>query len=359
MLMNSFWSLLDWLLPTIRLPPDDLFHDDPEALSSSSHHHHSPSYLYPANTIHSYALPSTHLRIRDSTPSITPSYPPPVAPNASSTQHQILASNRGGGQQEGPKGRDKDRSGKPRDKERVREVQESEQRLERERQLKEENEALRRTVDKLTRDLNVSRENERALKQKWSLEYTSSPSHYPDPSSDTTKLRNAYHDLFSSQRRAQDLLSQRTKEVAALEKFLSKNDDRSGSQVINAVNVLNYEISSLAASLADEFMSPSTTFAQYRAEPSPPGAAQQFVSSIIGVKTTEMLLARDYTGDPTTVLQHVIQAWEVICIGEAMSSFCYGLSDEVDQFLARVFRHMHETGEPYRSFFSVPRLNTG
>ncbi|THH27605.1 hypothetical protein EUX98_g6569 [Antrodiella citrinella] len=344
--MNSLWNLIDWLLPSIRLT-DDLTPNhaqfDPEALSATSHHNRYSL----ASNYSSYNSSLSHLHNDGN--AVVSSYPPrraAVAPQPSTQQQEVVASNRGGAPEWQ---RERDR------KEREREHREREKdRIERERMvLKQQGEAdgLRNTVkalqaevDRLNRDLRISKEDSQAIQKISSQDYVPSPNAFPAvPPSDPLALRSAYDSLYSMHTFTHDALMERTEELASLKSFLSQTDDWSGAQLIQALRDLNTEIVHLAASLADELTSPSSSFASYCVKASASPKTRELVGGMVGPGMTNWLLGRDYTEDAATVLQFAIQAWEVSCIGRAMDSFSYGLPREVDQFLTRMFEHMHRT----------------
>ncbi|TCD67146.1 hypothetical protein EIP91_000430 [Steccherinum ochraceum] len=351
MLMNSLWNLIDWLLPSIRLP-DDLAHvyRDPEALSSVSHHHHRASI----HSTHSSCNSTPSQQTRDGNP-FSQAYQlasrPAIAP-PSSASHEAGAGSRGGAASEWHRERDT-RSGereyreREREKERVeRERQAAQQQAEKEGMLKKIR-ALEGQVDKLTRELRASREDNMAIQKISSKDYIPPPLSVPAvPPSDPNALRAAYDSLLSMHTHTHNTLAERTEELASLNSFLSKTDDFSGAQLIQALRDLNAEIVHLSASMADELTSPASSFAPYRFDPTTHHSSQkakELVAGMIGVGATKWLLARQQTEDLATVLQFAIQAWEVSCVGRAMDSFCYGLPREVDQFLSLLFEQMHQT----------------
>jgi len=306
--MNAFWNLIDWFLPSIRLS-DEL--DDPEALSDS---HFSSAY--------------------NGTPS---SYPPPRF--RSQQQQQLQAVDRARGV-EWQRERDKER-----DRERERE-------RERERQREEEREKERQRIQGLERDNALlsqkiaQLENElRSTTQSAALNFLDGPAMPPQaalsfpssPPSEPATLRNTYESLLTSYSVTQRALHDRTEEVTSLKSFLSKTDEWSGAQVLQALRDLNAEIVQLAASVAEEFASSLDRRMDFTRQ-----SDRELILSALGPVLTNLLATRDHTSDPTLV-QFAIQAWEVVCIGKVLDGFCFGLPSEVDQALSKIFDHMHHT----------------
>lgn len=152
--------------------------------------------------------------------------------------------------------------------------------------------------------------------------------------------------LMSSYMLAKRALHERNEEVASLKSFLSKTDEWSGAQLIQALRDLNSEIMQLAASVAEEF-SPSLD----RRVDLSRQSDRELVNSALGPIMTNLLATRDHVGDPTLV-QFAIQAWEVCCVGRVLDAFCFGLPAEIDQFLSSVFERMHRIGQ-FSSYVSV------
>ena len=152
------------------------------------------------------------------------------------------------------------------------------------------------------------------------------------------KLRTSYTELANSVR----TLESNSKELRSLESFLTKTDDYSGQQIIQAVHDLNTEILQLAAAVSDEF--PLTRRS--------PGLWKEshceFIREAIGDGMLALLRDGDHEDDPT-VVQLAVQAWEVWCCRQVLDSFCAGAPPEVDCFLNDVFREMQSSGKPFLS----------
>lgn len=155
------------------------------------------------------------------------------------------------------------------------------------------------------------------------------------------KLRTSYAELANSVRS----LESNGEELRSLKSFLTKTDEYSGQQIIQAVHDLNTEILQLAAAVSDEF--PLTRRS--------PGLWKEshceFIRAAIGDGMLALLRDGDHEDDPT-VVQLAVQAWEVWCCRQVLDSFCAGTPPEVDRFLNDVFREMQSSG---KSFLSIAR----
>ena len=154
-------------------------------------------------------------------------------------------------------------------------------------------------------------------------------------------LRTSYAELANSVR----TLESSGEELRSLKSFLTKTDDYSGQQIIQAVHDLNTEILQLAAAVSDEF--PLTRRS--------PGLWKEshceFVREAIGDGMLALLRDGDHEDDPT-IVQLAIQAWEVWCCHQVLNAFCSGAPPEIDRFLHDIFREMQSSGE--RKKISVP-----
>jgi hypothetical protein len=147
-------------------------------------------------------------------------------------------------------------------------------------------------------------------------------------------LRTSYAELANSVR----TLESSGEELRSLKSFLTKTDDYSGQQIIQAVHDLNSEILQLAATVSDEF--PLTRRS--------PGLWKEshceFVREAIGDGMLALLRDGDHEDDPT-IVQLAIQAWEVWCCHQVLDAFCAGAPPEVDRFLRDIFHEMQSSGE--------------
>jgi predicted nuclease with TOPRIM domain len=152
------------------------------------------------------------------------------------------------------------------------------------------------------------------------------------------KLRTSYAELATSVR----TLESNGEELRSLETFLTKTDEYSGQQIIQAVHDLNTEILQLAAVVSDEF--PLTRRS--------PGLWKEshceFIREAIGDGMLALLRDGDHEDDPT-IVQLAVQAWEVWYCRQVLDSFCSGAPPEVDRFLNDVFREMQSSGKPLLS----------
>ena len=296
--MNSFWSLFDWLLPAIRLT-DDLRLDDPEALAGST-----------------YALQSRTLS------------------SSNRLQHQprLQATS----DAEGYRQRERTKNGQQGklDRERESELVTS---------LRKENEGLRLHIQQLELDLELAR---RSLSYAQDISAPSLPLSVglPQPPkaplpTDIVALRTAYDALSASHTLVQQALRERNEEVTSLRTFLTKTDDMSGAQLVQAIHDLNSEILQLSASVADEFAGTFNRRGNYARQ-----SDRDKLNPAIGVRTIEILEEQDHQADPTFV-QFALQAWEVACVGEIMIPFCCGAPDQIQRVLSAVFQRIQECGE--------------
>ncbi|KAH9928255.1 uncharacterized protein B0H18DRAFT_906836 [Fomitopsis serialis] len=295
--MNSLWTLLDWILPSVRLS-DDL----------------EDRYL----TDDGYSVASTL-----TAPRIRGQY-----------SHEL--------RRDWTRERDRDRE-RELDRERARiAIEDREKERQRAQLLERENAALQQRVAALERDLQSARQSLATFSVLSSPlppanTLSATPRMYRTPSPNPVDLRTSYDSLLSSYKTAHRALQERTEEVASLKTFLSKTDEWSGAQLLQALRDLNAEIVQLAASVAEEFASALDRRVDLVRQ-----SDRELLNSAIGPAMTNLLVTRDHSGDPTLV-QFAIQAWEVFCVGRIMNAFCFGLPADVDQFLGGLFEQMNRT----------------
>jgi hypothetical protein len=148
------------------------------------------------------------------------------------------------------------------------------------------------------------------------------------------KLRTSYAELANSVR----TLESSSEELRTLKSFLTKTDDYSGQQIVQAVHDLNSEILQLAAAVSDEF--PLT-----RRSPGLWNESHcELVREAIGDGMLALLRDGDHEDDPT-VVQLALQAWEVWCCRQVLDAFCAGIQPELDRFLNDIFHEMQFSGE--------------
>ena len=333
--MNSFWDLVDWLLPPVRII-DDLA--DPIEYT----HHRS------RGASHSHSHHSPHLSRRTST-----------------------------------RDYDKERE-KERERRRNSRVADIEQEREHDRkriqELHRENDALREQLKETREELaklnNVvfpptpertvppspctpqdSLQPPPVLPQRPAPVHlqvapaTSAPSqafHSAEAAlSDPKRLRILYTALRATYNDARHTIISQAEELASLKSFLSKTDDWSGAQLLQALADLNAEIVQLAASVSEEFS------ASLRAHEDEPSLAKErdreVVEDALGPEMIRLLEDRIHAGDPTLV-QFALQAWEARCVARVLDAFCYGLPQEVDKAFMLIFEHMHREGEDERFY---------
>ena len=156
------------------------------------------------------------------------------------------------------------------------------------------------------------------------------------------KLRTSYTELASSVR----ALESNGEELRTLKSFLTKTDDFSGQQIVQAVHDLNTEILQLAAAVSDEFPLSRCSPGLWKE------SHCELVREAIGDGMLALLRDGDHENDPT-VVQLAIQAWEVRCCQQVLDAFCAGIPVEVDRFLNDIFREMQSSG---RLFVSISYL---
>lgn len=146
------------------------------------------------------------------------------------------------------------------------------------------------------------------------------------------KLRTSYAELASSVR----TLESSGEELRTLKSFLTKTDDFSGQQIIQAVHDLNTEILQLAAAVSDEFPLGRCTPGLWKE------SHCELVREAIGDGMLALLRDGDHESDPT-VVQLAIQAWQVWYCQQVLDAFCAGIPPEVDRFLNDIFREMQSS----------------
>ncbi|KAI0733487.1 hypothetical protein C8Q72DRAFT_811365 [Fomitopsis betulina] len=299
--MNSLWTLLDWILPSVRLS-DDL----------------EGRYL----TDDGYSVASTL-----------------SAPRIRGQYSQEL-------RRDWTRERERERE-RELDRERARvAIEEKEKERRRAQLLERDNAALQQRVAALERDLQAARQS---LATVTVLSSPVPPANsfnalnnriYSSPSPNPPDSRTSYDSLLSSYKVVHRALQERTEEVASLKTFLSKTDEWSGAQLLQALRDLNAEVVQLAASAAEEFASALDRRVDLVRQ-----SDRELLNGAIGPAMTNLLVSRDHSSDPTLV-QFAIQAWEVYCVGRIMNAFCFGLPPDIDQFLGSMFAQMNRAGEP-------------
>ncbi|KAI0760952.1 hypothetical protein BD413DRAFT_607303 [Trametes elegans] len=309
--MSSFWDFVDWLLPPVRIV-DDLAEPAESPPRSRNNHHHSH-------------------------------HSPQVARRASTRDLN--------------KERERRRNSRAVEQERERE-----QYRQRIHHLERENEVLREQL-KVTREelsnLTTSifpptpertMPSSPASPQDSSRPPALAPGHLEPPPnatissnsaeaalSDPKRLRVLYTSLRNTYGDARQTILSQAQELASLKSFLSKTDEWSGAQLLQAITDLNSEIIQLSASVSEEFSS------ALRAHGYAPSAAKErdreVVERALGPDMIRLLEDRIHAGDPTLV-QFALQAWQVWCVARVLDGFCFGLPMEVDEAFRLIFEHM-------------------
>jgi hypothetical protein len=179
---------------------------------------------------------------------------------------------------------------------------------------------------------------------------TSSPPMSSESSAQTSPTSSSTEsDAGSDMSRLQTLLNDRTSELTSLQTFLSKHDEWSGAQVVQAVKDLNGEISRLAAAVSELFATlvggtgvGSSSLPDKFTDNS---ELQSRLSEALGSTFHSFIIARSRSSsDPSLMVQYAIQAWEVWCCSQVLDKFCFGLPDEVENCLASVWESMKVQG---------------
>ena len=278
--MNSFWSVFDWFFPAIRLPEDHA-PDDLEALTGRP-----------------YAIQIRNLS--------TSSRSQPRRPLPSDAEWHS------GRQREQRKDVEREREGDDASR------------------LRRENEELRRRVRELEASLSSTRN---------ALSTLSEATHPPTPSPPDATLQTAYDDLRTLHASVQQTLRERNEEVSSLRTFLTKTDDLSGAQLVQATHDLNIEIIQLSASIVDRFAPSFTRKFDFVRQ-----SDRDLLHPALGVRTTQLLEDLQHSADPTFV-QYAIQAWQVAFVGKQVSAFCFGAPSEAQRILAAVFQRIQAAGK--------------
>ncbi|KAI0951259.1 hypothetical protein AcW1_008350 [Taiwanofungus camphoratus] len=132
--------------------------------------------------------------------------------------------------------------------------------------------------------------------------------------------------------------------ACSMDVWLTKTDNWSGAQVIQAVEDLNAEINQFAASATE-----SCVFAKRTRQPSPTktsdtGLQDEESAPWLGAAFVRVLAARDHTQDPILV-QLALQASITTCCARSLSLFCVGFPSKLDALLSRVLAHI-QSSEP-------------
>lgn len=152
---------------------------------------------------------------------------------------------------------------------------------------------------------------------------------------------NAGSDVY----RLKTLLNDRTSELTSLQMFLSKHDEWSGAQVVQAVRDLNGEIARLASAVSEQFVMAGT----HSASVSPKdNGLENLLVDVLGTQLYNLLISQSgSSSDPSLIIQYAIQAWQLWCCTQILDRFCFGLPDDVERWLAGVWEGMKIKGAHY------------
>ncbi|XP_006459604.1 hypothetical protein AGABI2DRAFT_191514 [Agaricus bisporus var. bisporus H97] len=117
--------------------------------------------------------------------------------------------------------------------------------------------------------------------------------------------------------------------------YLTRTDNWSGAQILQAVHDINSEILQFAAGATEAF-----TFDR-NARPSSSRAIQAMhdTSARLGSSLARILANRDHSQDPILV-QLALQGCLTICITRALSTFCVGFPSKSDSLLHQIYHRM-------------------
>ena len=179
------------------------------------------------------------------------------------------------------------------------------------------------------------------------------------PTSAGTTVSHSSDDSSASHvSRLKTLLNDRTSELNSLQAFLSKHDEWSGAQVVQAVNDLNGELARLASAISEYFVvgsdvdSDCSDSASVGTKSSPrlpiDRSAQEThdrLKEALGSTFYHLIFTcSDPLSDPSLVVQYAIQAWEVWCCSQIFDGFCFGLPSEAERLFTDVWESMKREG---------------
>ena len=190
-------------------------------------------------------------------------------------------------------------------------------------------------------------------------------------SAGTTFSRSSDDSSASHVSRLKTLLNDRTSELNTLQAFLSKHDEWSGVQVVQAVNDLNGELARLASDISEYFVvgsdidSDCSGNASVGTKSSPrlptersSQETQDRLKEALGSTLYHLIFtSSDSPSDPSLFVQYAIQAWEVWCCSQILDVFCFGLPSEVERLLADVWENMKHEGTSLFPIFVSSDLN--
>jgi hypothetical protein len=134
-------------------------------------------------------------------------------------------------------------------------------------------------------------------------------------------------------------------QLQSFDVFMTKTDNWSGAQVIQAVRDLNSEILQFAASLTE-----SCTFEQRST--SNIAQAKQNTASRLGQNLANILSTRDHAQDPILV-QLALQSALCLCIHRSLALFCVGFPSKYDALLEQLYLRMCTSGQYTNSYKQI------
>ena len=180
-------------------------------------------------------------------------------------------------------------------------------------------------------------------------------------SAGTTFSRSSDNSSASHVSRLKTLLNDRTSELNTLQTFLSKHDEWSGAQVIQAVHDLNGELARLASDISEYFVvgsdidSDCSGSANVGTKPQPRPLPDKFdqetherLKEALGSALYHLIFtSSNPPSDPLLLVPYTIQAWQVWCCSQILDGFCFGLPGEVERLLTDVWESMKREGTSF------------
>lgn len=222
-------------------------------------------------------------------------------------------------------------------------------------QLEERNKELETVLDNLRASYEQEIDNLRQQREAYMAEHpTSTPQQARQPTAHSSSSEGESNDRGRAHIDLLRQLHERNEEVHALRLYLDENDEISAAELVQMVRDLNAEVRALAAALTDAvtFATPwdieDAPFAIEAAEPVLEGCLNMLVAG-------DGRGALDHAADPTLV-QLALQAWIVHCCAMVFERFCFGLPDDLDEVLTRLYAPMQRDGRSRLSSAEVQVL---
>ncbi|OCH94419.1 hypothetical protein OBBRIDRAFT_810547 [Obba rivulosa] len=124
--------------------------------------------------------------------------------------------------------------------------------------------------------------------------------------------------------------------------FLTKTDNWSGAQIIQAVDDLNAEITQFAASATESCMFSRRAQAQLNPMKLGGVGTQEESAPWLGAAFSRILATQDHGQDPMWV-QLALQASVATCCARSLSLFCVGFPSKLDALLTRILGYLQST----------------